>query len=59
VAVGAGRCAPVLVLVADPSTLGVLRPQLHKAVTARLAAEINKDLTAMPVPEIEAALAGA
>ena len=48
-----------LVLVADPSTLGVLRPQLHKAVTARLAAEINKDLTTMPMPEIEAALAAA
>jgi protein required for attachment to host cells len=48
-----------LVLVADPRTLGVLRPTLHKAVTARLAGEIAKDLTGAPVQEIEAVLAAA
>jgi protein required for attachment to host cells len=46
-----------LVIVADPRTLGVLRPLLHKEVAARLAGEISKDLTGVPVPEIEAALA--
>jgi protein required for attachment to host cells len=48
-----------LVLVADPRTLGVLRPELHKAVQERLLAEVDKDLTGMPVGEIEAALAAA
>jgi protein required for attachment to host cells len=48
-----------LVLVADPRTLGVLRPELHKAVTERLAGEVDKDLTGMPVPEIEKALKAA
>lgn len=46
-----------LVLIADPRTLGVMRPLLHKEVTSRLAAEIDKDLTGMPLPEIETALA--
>jgi protein required for attachment to host cells len=46
-----------LVIVADPRTLGVLRPLLHKEVSARLTGEIAKDLTGVPVPEIEAALA--
>jgi protein required for attachment to host cells len=46
-----------LVLIADPRTLGVLRPDLHKAVQERLVAELDKDLTKMPVDEIEAALA--
>ena len=45
-----------LVLLADPRTLGVLRPLLHKEVVGRLAAEIPKDLTGMSVPGIEAAL---
>jgi protein required for attachment to host cells len=48
-----------LVLVADPRTLGVLRPLLHKEVAERLAGEISKDLTGQPVHEIEAALAAA
>ena len=48
-----------LVLVADPRTLGVLRPLLHREVTERLAGEISKDLTGQPVPGIEAALAAA
>lgn len=53
-----GRFA-TLVLVADPRTLGVLRPTLHKAVTERVAGEIAKDLTGAPVAEIEAVLAAA
>jgi protein required for attachment to host cells len=48
-----------LVLAADPRTLGVLRPALHKAVTERLVGELDKDLTGMPVPEIEAVLKAA
>lgn len=48
-----------LVVVADPRTLGVLRPELHKAVTERLVGEVDKDLTGMPVPEIEAVLKAA
>ena len=54
----AGRYG-ALVLVADPRTLGVLRPELHKAVQERLVAEVDKDLTGMPVSEIEAVLAAA
>ena len=45
-----------LVLAADPMTLGVLRPELHKAVQDRLVGEINKDLTRLPVREIERVL---
>ena len=45
-----------LVLTADPRTLGVLRPELHKAVQDRLVGEINKDLTRLPVREIERVL---
>jgi protein required for attachment to host cells len=48
-----------LVLVADPRTLGLLRAEFHKTVVERLAGEIDKDLTRMPVPEIEAALEAA
>lgn len=45
-----------LVVVAPPKTLGELRKHYHKEVEKRLAAEIPKDLTNMPVPEIEKAL---
>jgi protein required for attachment to host cells len=48
-----------LVLVADPRTLGVLRAELHKAVRERLTGEVDKDLTQMPVDEIEAVLKAA
>jgi protein required for attachment to host cells len=44
------------VLVADPQTLGQLRPMLHKAMTERLLAEIAKDLTNAPLEAIERAL---
>lgn len=45
-----------LVLVADASSLGEIRPQLHKEVQSRLIAEISKVWTNMPVADIEKAL---
>lgn len=48
-----------LVLVADPVTLGRVRPLLHKETTQRLVAEIGKDLTNSRLGAIEQALAAA
>lgn len=45
-----------LVLVADPQTLGQMRPQLHKETVARLHRELAKDFTNSPVADIERAL---
>lgn len=45
-----------LVLVADPQTLGQIRPQLHKEVLQRLHGELAKTLTNAPLEEIESAL---
>ena len=45
-----------LILAADPSTLGELRPQLHKVVQGRMLAEIAKDWTNMPLERIAQAL---
>jgi len=45
-----------LVLVADATSLGEIRPQLHKEVASRLKAEIAKDWTNMPLEAIEQAL---
>lgn len=42
-----------LFVVAPPRTLGELRKHYHKEVANRLVAEIPKDLTSHPVPEIE------
>jgi len=42
-----------LVLVADPRTLGNLRPKLHEQVKKRLIAEIPKDVTREPIDKIE------
>lgn len=42
----------VLVVVAPPRTLADLRNAFHDDVKARLVAEINKDLTKMPVDKI-------
>ena len=47
-----------LVLVADPTTLGRMRPLLHKEVQQRLLLEVPKTLTNSPLPDIEAALRG-
>ncbi len=45
-----------LVLIADPQTLGQIRPQLHKEVLQRLHGELDKTLTNAPVEDIERAL---
>ncbi|MEO7917446.1 MAG: host attachment protein, partial [Dokdonella sp.] len=46
-----------LVIVADPTTLGRVRPQLHKEAEQRLVAEIGKTFTNAPLEDIEKALA--
>ena len=45
-----------LVVVAPPKTLGELRKHYHKEVEKRLVGEVAKDLTNMPVAEIERTL---
>jgi protein required for attachment to host cells len=45
-----------LIVVAPPRTLGELRKHYHKEVEARIAGEVAKDLTNMPVSEIEKVL---
>lgn len=45
-----------LVLVADPQTLGQLRPILHKEVKKRLVSEHGKTLTKASVADIQKAL---
>ena len=45
-----------LIIVAPPRTLGELRKHYHKEVEKRLVAEVAKDLTNLPVPEIERVL---
>ncbi len=45
-----------LVLIADPQTLGQIRPLLHKEVLQRLTAELGKTLTRAPISDIQAAL---
>jgi protein required for attachment to host cells len=47
---------PALVLIADPQTLGQIRPLLHKEVKDRLVAEVGKTLTKAPIPAIQKAL---
>jgi protein required for attachment to host cells len=42
-----------LIVVAPPKTLGELRKHYHNEVESRLAGEVAKDLTNMPVSEIE------
>lgn len=46
-----------LVLVADPQTLGRIRPLLHKQAQQRLLKDLAKDLTNSPLADIERALA--
>jgi protein required for attachment to host cells len=46
-----------LVLVADPTTLGRMRPLLHKEATSRIVAEVGKDLTNVPLEAIERTIA--
>lgn len=45
-----------LVVIADPRTLGSLRPRYSPPVKAKLRKELDKDLTHLPVNEIEQAL---
>ncbi|MFZ5962633.1 host attachment family protein [Thalassococcus sp. BH17M4-6] len=42
-----------LVIVAAPKILGILREEMHKEVTDRVIAEIDKNLANHPVDEIE------
>jgi len=45
-----------VVLVADPQTLGQMRPLLHKETQQRLLGELAKTLTNAPIGDIEQAL---
>ena len=47
-----------LLKVAPPAALGVLRKALDRQVANHVIAEIGKDLTNQPVPDIERALIG-
>lgn len=47
-----------LILVADPVTLGEIRPLLHLEVTDKIILELAKTLTNSPVEDIEKSLAG-
>ena len=43
----------LLVIMADPRTLGRLRQHMSKALAARIAAEVNRDLVALPLDKLE------
>lgn len=45
-----------LILIADPQTLGRIRPQLHKEVQSRLLTDLAKDFTNAPIEDIQRAL---
>ncbi len=45
-----------LVLIADPQTLGQMRPLLHKETEQRMVGELAKTLTNSPLEDIERAL---
>ncbi|PZO09842.1 MAG: host attachment protein [Lysobacteraceae bacterium] len=45
-----------LVLIADPHSLGRMRPLLHKQTLSRLVGELAKTLTNSPIEDIERAL---
>ncbi|MFW2545009.1 host attachment family protein [Primorskyibacter sp. 2E107] len=45
-----------LVLVAPPATLGELRDKMHKEVSDKVVAEVDKTLTNHPIDKIEALL---
>lgn len=48
-----------IVVAADPRTLGQIRQHYHKETRSRLVGEVNKDLTNLPIPDIERTLANA
>jgi protein required for attachment to host cells len=45
-----------IVLIADPQSLGRMRPLLHKETLARMVGELSKTLTNSPIADIERAL---
>lgn len=45
-----------LVLIADPQSLGRMRPLLHKETLSRMVGELSKTLTNSPLADIEQAL---
>ena len=47
-----------LVIIAPPKTLGLIRKKLHKEAERRLVREIPKEMTARPIPDIEALVVG-
>lgn len=47
------------ILVADPDTLGEVRPLLHKEVTDKILIEMNKTLINATLPDIERSIASA
>lgn len=47
-----------LAVIAAPKTLGELRKHWHKEVERRIIADIAKDMTGRPIPDIEALLEG-
>ena len=48
-----------IVVAADPRTLGQIRQHYHKETQARVVGEVNKDLTNLPIPDIERTLVNA
>lgn len=46
-----------LILVADPDTLGQIRPSLHQEVSDKIVLELAKTLTNSPTDEIERSIA--
>lgn len=56
--VHAGECEK-MVLIADPQTLGQMRPSLHKEVLNTVICELPKDLTNSTIEDIEKTLKAA
>jgi len=48
-----------LIIIAPPRTLGELRKHYHSEVSARIAGELDKDLTSHPIADIESAIKAA
>jgi protein required for attachment to host cells len=48
-----------LLVIADPDTLGEMRPHYHKTLQAALIGELDRQLTGMPGPDIAKAIAAA
>jgi len=53
-----GQIEEVLVI-ADPKTLGEMRQHYHTELRSKLAGEIDKTLTGLPIDKIEAAIEAA